>query len=297
LNGNELSIVALERQTNGTYADVSHIYPPNQLAIRYETFTKSHQINSEVAALHTPEDVYFYWRLPSSFLGNQLFSYGGHLKYSIRYQKPFSPSPLSIPDVIIRGNGITLYHSEKDNMDNAVNDEIKIVVRFWEGQWYRDDSNANSEIPPLFEDTPREDIMIVLQNMTDVFIKASYDANLLESAILNVELESAQISNFSDPVRSAYIEQCTCPEGYAGLSCEKCAPRYIRQPAGQHLGRCNAAPMTCQCNGHSNECDQFTGQCLNCADHTEGEFTIEAMPLCFMITFIVCQLLSRRIQL
>lgn len=155
-------------------------------------------------------------------MGNQLFSYGGHLKYSIRFRRPFSPSPLHIPDVIIRGNGITLYHYEKEeDLDTSLDDESKVAVRFWQGQWHRNEQSAHTDIPPLFEDTTREDIMIVLQNLTEVLIKASYDANMLESSIFNVELESAQISNYSDPHRSAFIEQCTCPDGYSGSSCDK----------------------------------------------------------------------------
>lgn len=112
--------------------------------------------------------------------------------------------------------------------------------------------------------------MIVLQNISAILIKASYDAHLLDSTILDVELDTAVISNFSDPTRAAYIEQCTCPEGYSGSSCEQCSPRYIRQPSGRYLGRCNAAPVTCACNGHSTECDQNNGQCLRCGHHTEG---------------------------
>lgn len=33
-----------------------------------------------------------------------------------------------------------------------------------------------------------------------------------------INLESSAISEFSKSV--GYIEKCTCPEGYAGLSCE-----------------------------------------------------------------------------
>ncbi len=122
----------------------------------------------------------------------------------------------------------------------------------------------------MLQDTTREDLMIVLQNISEILIKASYDAHLLDSTILDVELDSAVVSNFSDPTRASFIEQCKCPEGYTGSSCEQCSPRFIRQPSGQYLGRCNAAPVHCQCNGHSDECDQFSGQCLNCGHHTEG---------------------------
>lgn len=265
---NNLSIVAMIRETNGTYRDVSYLYPPNQDAIKFDYMAKTFSVNSEVASMQTPDDVHFFWRLPAPFLGNHLKSYGNYLKYSIDYREPYSPNPLVIPDVIIKGNGITLYHFEK-NFEKNPDGNTELKVRFWLGEWHRNDQHAFSEVPPLFEDTPREDIMIVLQNVQDILIKASYDANLLETSITSIELESAQISNISDPERSAYIEQCSCPEGYMGSSCEQCSPGYILHPAG-HMGRCDLAPPTCQCNGHSEECDQFSGQCLNCRDHTEG---------------------------
>ena len=274
VTGKKLNIISLEAQTNGTYIDVSNFYPPNQSGIRFDDFSATYSFNSEVITLQIPDNIYFYWRLPDTFLGNQLMSYGGHLNYSIRYHKPFVPTPLVIPDVIIRGNGITLYHYEKDLINDLTSNtyiNYSISVRFWVGKWHRDDRNANSDIPPLFEDTTREDIMIVLQNVDEILIKASYDANLSESSIQDIKLETAQISNNSDPIRSAYIEHCKCPEGYKGSSCERCASGYVRQPAGQHLGLCNIALSTCHCNGHSELCDQFTGKCINCANHTEGD--------------------------
>lgn len=266
--GAELSVVPMQ-QENGTYYDMSHLFPPIQSAIQFDRATSMHSINSEVAAAQTPDYLSFYWRLPAAFLGNQLLSYGGYLRYSIRYREPFSPSPLQIPDVILRGNGITLYHYEKNFMEDS-KENISISIRFWVGEWFKDDRNAFSH-STVFEDTTREDIMIVLQNVEEVLIKATYDAHLLETSIFNIQLESAIVSNVSDAQRSAYIEQCSCPDGYLGSSCEQCAPNYIRHSSGQYLGRCLPAPRLCNCNGHSEECDQYSGHCVNCRDHTEGK--------------------------
>ncbi|XDV26618.1 hypothetical protein PO909_030274 [Leuciscus waleckii] len=43
--------------------------------------------------------------------------------------------------------------------------------------------------------------------------------------------------------------------------------------AGHYLDRRGQLPrcVPCSCNGHSNECEQITGRCLNCQDDTVGE--------------------------
>eukprot|EP00058_Branchiostoma_floridae_P016834 XP_002602322.1 hypothetical protein BRAFLDRAFT_228086 [Branchiostoma floridae] len=68
------------------------------------------------------------------------------------------------------------------------------------------------------------------------------------------------------------VEQCSCPAGYTGLSCERCDTGYIRQNSGRFLGSC--VPVggsgACNCNGHSSDCDQLTGECRNCQHNTDG---------------------------
>ncbi|XP_053321439.1 laminin subunit beta-1 [Spea bombifrons] len=54
--------------------------------------------------------------------------------------------------------------------------------------------------------------------------------------------------------------QCPCIHGAYGRQCDGCLPGYWGFP------RC----QQCQCNGHAEDCDTLTGECLNCKDHTEG---------------------------
>lgn len=65
------------------------------------------------------------------------------------------------------------------------------------------------------------------------------------------------------------VEQCTCPDGYVGLSCEACAWGYARVSAqglgsnattglaSGHRGLC----AKCNCNGHAATCDPDTNAC------------------------------------
>lgn len=38
--------------------------------------------------------------------------------------------------------------------------------------------------------------------------------------------------------QAVYVEECRCPQGYAGLSCEECAPGYERRQQGPWMGIC-----------------------------------------------------------
>lgn len=58
--------------------------------------------------------------------------------------------------------------------------------------------------------------------------------------------------------RAVEVEECLCPEGYKGLSCEECAVGYTRNGQGLYLEICEP----CTCNGHSNHCDPDSGICV-----------------------------------
>lgn len=200
----------------------------------------------------------YYWKLPSRFVGNKITSYGGNLNYTIRYV-PLAGGVMSrnsAPDVVIRSlNDIEILHYRREEV--APSGSQAYVVPILEGNWQRSDGNTVN----------REHLLMALADVSDIFIKATYTTMTEEAALSHVSLDIATEQNTGSYQRAVEVEQCTCPLGHQGLSCEDCAPGYKRSGSGIYLGICEA----CSCNGHSSECDPETGSCLNCRDNTYGD--------------------------
>lgn len=216
--------------------------------------------NREIVFRHfgSGEDTY-YWRLPSSYLGNKLTSYGGKLTYTLRYKaRPAGGvSPSNSPDVVIQShNKITLHHYGSDSGTLPIGPSthsVDILESSW--QHYNDGTSAN-----------RQHLLMALADIEAIYIKATYSTTAEEVALSQVSLDTATSNYRSNAQRAVEVEQCGCPHGHQGLSCESCSPGFYKGDGGLYLGLCEQ----CECNGHSDECDPVTGDCFNCRGNTEG---------------------------
>ncbi|KAA0202727.1 hypothetical protein HAZT_HAZT010235, partial [Hyalella azteca] len=89
----------------------------------------------------------------------------------------------------------------------------------------------------------------------------------------SVRMDIAETRNTGGP-RAGAVEICSCPVGYKGHSCEECEAGYTRGLSGLYLGVC----VPCDCNGHSDECNPETNECINCRDNTAGFYCDECLP-------------------
>lgn len=86
-------------------------------------------------------------------------------------------------------------------------------VRFFEGEWIRKSAGGPETI------ASREEIMMVLEDIENILIKFQYNEGILNTSITDIEMDSAATPD-SGLGAAVYVEQCTCPVGYTGSSCE-----------------------------------------------------------------------------
>uniref|UniRef100_W5M153 Heparan sulfate proteoglycan 2 n=1 Tax=Lepisosteus oculatus TaxID=7918 RepID=W5M153_LEPOC len=203
-----------------------------------------------------------YWTLPSQFLGNKIDSYGGSLKYKVRYTLARGETePATRPDVIIVGNGQRLvYRQSSPTVAGTVNQRD---ITFTEENW------EHSSGRPV----TREDLMMTLVNLESISIRTVYDNKMVSVSLSDIVMDTTTVEN-SGQAQALTVEECRCPPGYSGLSCESCSAGFERVSGGPYLGTCAG----CSCNGHANACDPISGYCLNCQHNTEGPRCDKCLP-------------------
>uniref|UniRef100_A0A2A4JY63 Hemolin n=1 Tax=Heliothis virescens TaxID=7102 RepID=A0A2A4JY63_HELVI len=200
----------------------------------------------------------YYWSLPVSFAGDKVTSYGGSLQYvlknvpSLRSSDPRYRN--SAADVqLISDNRLTFHYF--GDFEASHEGILNASVQFLEKGWQRPDG----------KEVLREHFLLALADVKTILIKATYSPGTELASPISASIEVAEPDAYGPT--ASHVEQCVCPPGYIGTSCEDCAPGYTRSDGGLYLKLCEP----CACNGKSSMCNPETGVCYDCADNTAGE--------------------------
>ncbi|KAK4880836.1 hypothetical protein RN001_008982 [Aquatica leii] len=212
-----------------------------------------------------------YWKLQPNFNGDRILSYGGYLRFVCNTVNPKQRLPQEVlnhyPLIQLRGHGkiVLEYYSPLPIKGD------RYEIRLHESLWKR-------IYPKETYLSPRELFMVALQNVQNIFIKATdfsnFDALIFSDVILDTAIE---IPGHPPPIAKG-VELCECPRQYNSSSCQNPSIGFFRYYASSSVNGTilidtfvgQARP--CSCNDRSDVCDVETGFCLNCKDNTYGRY-------------------------
>ncbi|KAG2461856.1 LAMA5 protein, partial [Polypterus senegalus] len=155
-----------------------------------------------------------HWSAPQSYLGDKVSSYGGFLSYRLLSQsmsaRGDSAAPLpeaSRPDVILKGNQMTLVYLDKNYAASGDPHEGRVLLV--EGNF----RHAQTRNP-----VSREELMMVLVSLEMLQIRALHSQSSLAVSLVEVVLEGATDTFGGKAVSN--VEICMCPANYRGDSCQ-----------------------------------------------------------------------------
>ncbi|CAH8492757.1 unnamed protein product [Heterobilharzia americana] len=186
-------------------------------------------------------------------------SYGYDMKLNIRLFGE-SSNYLRGPFVILHSSNRTLYwcpptdrllvHTIPTGYDNRVN------IRLSERERWHIDMKCKQ---PVDQTIGRAGFMQVLGDVKKIGLRVKYFQDQSSLELYNLRVEHAVKSDVAGQWVGE-IEQCTCPHGYEGLSCEKCAPGYQKDPED---------PLKCRPFCACDQCD-IEGNCISCPGNRAG---------------------------
>ncbi|XP_042251436.1 laminin subunit gamma-3 [Thunnus maccoyii] len=199
------------------------------------------------------EDIGFY-KAPEKFLGHQVYSYGQLLSITFT-----SETPELLPDhvtLFLQGSGITV-SADLSPQPVLDRDPGPTPRKSWIVRLHENEMSFKPQLSAF-------EFQRLLYNLTAIKISNAGGQNYT-SQLAGVTLTSAFISSEPASPPAPWVESCSCPPGFAGQFCERCAQGFTREiPGGGPLSTC----VPCNCHQHGT-CHPETGVC-ECSDFTVG---------------------------
>lgn len=158
--------------------------------------------------------------------------------------------------------------------------DLTMSVRLLEHGWYHLPDQLTETISHgrrmayHGEHVTRAQFLAILSAIECVMLRATFHTDQVESILLNAVIKSSKSND--NRIGSNLVEQCRCPIGYTGLSCETCDFGYARAYENITSTERLAICLPCSCHGHAETCalsevDGSAGKCGQCRHNTIGE--------------------------
>ncbi|KAM6047471.1 laminin subunit gamma-3 isoform 1-T1 [Theristicus caerulescens] len=189
---------------------------------------------------------------PEKFLQNQRLSYGQLLSLLLGVEGNGTGMETGVPllqvQLVLEGEGLEITMSSSESQPQR--GKQAVTFRLHEAEEGTEPSLSAFSFQRL------------LSNLTALRLRVSHDPVQGRLSLSEVQLTSAHPG---PGARAGWVEECTCPPGYAGQFCQSCAPGFTREiPFGGPFVSC----VPCDCNQHG-DCHPLTGHC-QCLHNTEG---------------------------
>lgn len=228
-----------------------------------------------------------YWSAPPLYLGNRLENYGSDFVYNIDWvivRGDTSGKPTSAPSIILTSrNGLKIAYGDQTFTNPSSN---IFAIRLVEDGWYhvpkgvKDIDSRTRRTEYRGNPVTRAQFLSTLAHLDGILIRGSYHTDQAEVVLKRATLYTGSVDRSNDIGESSgnensssfhQVEQCNCPAGHMGLSCEDCLFGYIKSYDDALTHEKVIKCLPCDCNGHSNSCNIETNECGECMHNTQGE--------------------------